>query len=274
MSFSSPWLAWLTAALVAAGAYAAPAGGDQGREEELRRRVAELERHKRVSDVEIARLRQEIARLQRELEAAQEEAEMARRDADQARAERLEAMEEGLVPSSAIEEADVPDEELELADVAPAPAAAARPGPAAPPEAVAPTPPVPVDRVTAEARELYDESYTLFHERRYAAAAASFGRFLELHPRTNLSDNAQFWIGECRYAQGDYDGALTAFMATVERYPAGNKVPDALVKAGKCLEGLGDKDGAVETYREIVRRFEGTVAAAVAGERLAELEAP
>lgn len=267
---SSPWLVALVAVLLAAGAYGSPSGGEKGREEEQRQRILELERHKRVSEVEIARLRQEIARLQRELQAAKEEAEMARRDAVEARAERPREPEEPLLPPHAIEEDDVSAEEMEIRD---APAAAAAAGRSAEPEEAVSAPPPPTEPVTEEIRELYDASYTLFHERRYDEAEKSFTRFLEQNPRTDLSDNAQFWIGECHYARGDYDRALAAFMATVERYPSGNKVPDALVKAGKSLEGLGDRDGAIETYREILRRFEGTAAAAIASERLVAMNA-
>lgn len=256
--------------LLAAGAYGSPDRGDASREEELRQRIVELEQHKRVSEVEIARLRQEIARLERELQAAREEAEMARRDAVEARAERPSEPEEGLLPPRAVEEDDLPIEEMEIRDAAPpAPPAAAAPSP---PPAAVPTPP-PSEPVTEDVRDLYDASYTLFHERRYDEAEKSFLRFLKLHPRTDLSDNAQFWLGECHYARGDYDGALAAFMATVERYPSGNKVPDALVKAGKSLEALGDREGAIETYREILRRFEGTAAAAIASERLVAMNA-
>jgi tol-pal system protein YbgF len=264
LSRFSWWPVGLAAWLVVAATCAVPAAEGSPQEEEVRRRLAELERHRRVSEVEIARLRQEIARLERELAAAREEAELARREADQARAAALREPEEGFVPSAAtVEESDVPDEELELRDAAPA--ADVVPAPSA--DAAT------ADVVTAEAREIYDASYTLFHERRYGEAAAGFARFLKLHPQTSLSDNAQFWIGECHYARGDYDAALSAFMATVERYPSGNKVADALLKAGKSLEALGDRDGAVDTYREIERRFEGSVTATMARERLAALEA-
>jgi tol-pal system protein YbgF len=253
----------LVAAAFVAATWTSPAAAS-GEADEPRGRLVELERHKRVSDVEIARLRQEIARLERELEAVRDDALRYRRQAEAVRREPVAPAD--VLTAGSIEEADVTDEELELEPL---------PSPSAPQPPVAESAPgSPVATlvpISAEARELYDGSYTLFHERRYEEAAASFTRFLERHPQTDLSDNAQFWTGESHYAQGDYDSALLAFMRTVERYPEGNKVADALVKAGKCLEHLGDPSGAMETYRELIRRFEGSVAAAVASERLAEL---
>jgi tol-pal system protein YbgF len=122
--------------------------------------------------------------------------------------------------------------------------------------------------VTPAAQALYDRGYTLFHQGKYLDAEATFQQFLHSHPATDLTDNAQFWIGEARYARDDLRGALAAFRETVERYPAGNKVADALLKAGQCLEGLGDLEGARASYREVIERFPGSAAAAVGEERL------
>ncbi len=118
----------------------------------------------------------------------------------------------------------------------------------------------------------YDTAYVLFHEERYQQAETSFQDFVERYPDSDLADNAQFWIGECRYALGDFQGALEAFSATVANYPKGNKVPDALLKAGKCLQAMGRKDQARQTYLEVQRRFPDTAIALAAKERLAELD--
>ena len=102
-------------------------------------------------------------------------------------------------------------------------------------------------------------------------AEASFQRFLQANPGSELADNAQYWIGECRYSRNDIKGALAAFREMVEQFSKGNKVPDAMLKAGQCLEAMGDAEGARVTYREVNRRFPGTAAAAVAEERRAKL---
>jgi len=125
--------------------------------------------------------------------------------------------------------------------------------------------------VTPAVQALYDRGYTLYHQRHYVDAESSFQRFLQAEPNSELADNAQYWIGECRYSRGDMRGALAAFRETVARYPRGNKTPDALLKAGMSLEALGDKEGARTTYREVLRQFPGTAVAAVAEERRAKL---
>lgn len=131
--------------------------------------------------------------------------------------------------------------------------------------------PATLQPVEPAAQALYDRGYTLYHQGKYLDAEASFQRFLQAYPATELSDNAQFWIGESRYARGDISGALSAFRETLQLYPGGNKVPDALVKEGDCLAGMGDRDGARQSYEEVIRRFSGSAAAVMATERLADL---
>jgi tol-pal system protein YbgF len=184
--------------------------------------------------------------------------------------------------SAPIEEVDVPEPDRPA--VAPAPAAASPkrapvPAPANPPASSTALPPGPIvtgagesaETLSPAAQALYDRGYTLYHQGHYVDAEASFQRFLQSEPKSELADNSLYWIGECRYSRHDLRGALAAFRETVERYPQGNKVPDAMLKAGQTMEALGDKEGARTTYKEVTKRFPNTAAAAAADERRAKL---
>ena len=226
--------------------------------DQLRQRIVELQREAAMREVEIARLKQELNELDRELQAGRD------RQAElqvEARTRPLAEAETTAAPGR-LDRRDAGIEESDLE----------APGPAAPPPPAEPARrqlEAPVDN--ADSQALYDRGYTLFHQKRYAQAEGSFQRYLDLYPASGLADNAQFWIGESRYARGDFSSALAAFYATVERYPEGNKVADALLKAGKCLEALGQTDQAVSTYEEVRTRFPRSVAALSAEERLAKL---
>jgi tol-pal system protein YbgF len=169
---------------------------------------------------------------------------------------------------------------------APKPGAAQVPKPAPPPPAaVAPPvqapvqPPAPApaqgesvaDGAVPASQALYDRGYTLFYQGHFVDAETSFQRFLQANPKSDMADNAQYWIGECRYSRNDVKGALAAFRQVVEKYPKGNKVADAMLKTGQCLEAMGDVEGARVTYREVIRRFSGSAAATAAEERRAKL---
>ena len=236
-----PGLAVLTLAGCATGGGTPEAGADVVA---LQSRVLELQRKAAVTEVELARLRQQVAAL----EARQGSAAPAAPAASTA-----------LAPPVALAH-PVAAKPIEEQDLEPAPPPASSAG--------TPSPAAPAEQISAAGQTAYDEAYALFHQGRYVDAESAFQRFLQSNPRTDLTDNAFYWIGESRFARGDLRGALAAFRQTIESYPAGNKVPDALLKAGQCLQALGDADGAKASFEEIVRRFPDAAAAVVARERL------
>lgn len=233
-------------------------GGDEGESEALRREILELRRRATVSEVEATRLRQEVERLEAELAAARRSAPVTPAAEPLERAEQEPEWEVEVIRRQPIEESDLEDETLAEELVSAVLDADPEPPPAIP-------------GAGEGEQAVYDRAYTLFHQKRYAAAETAFRSFLTAHPRSELADNAQFWIGECRFARGDFASALEAFTATVRTYPAGNKVSDAMLKAGRCLEALGDPRQAGVTYREVVERFPGSAAAALAQDRLEAL---
>lgn len=231
---------------------------------ELRSRVLELQRRAAVTEVELERLRRQVAALEARLEGRPVPAPVP------------------TPPPARSHSPRPPEVEIEdLSEESPPPRPATPPRAVeerSPGEPVRPRPPAPAEgtgtatgEVSSEAQALYDRGYALYHQGRYLDAESSFRRFLQGYPATELSDNAQYWIGECRLARGDASGALAAFRETVERHPDGNKVPDALLKVGEAMASLGDVEGAREAYREVTRRFAGTTAAAVAQDRLRAL---
>ncbi len=269
------WLAILSAAIAFTGPDTL--AGPSAKEQEiaaLKQRVVELQQRATVAEVDSKRLKREIDRLRAELEEARKTA------------ERCSKPEPTEVEPTSPETIGL-DHEIEESDLEVPPVVVAEPiaDEAAPEPAASPTeisgesgsaelseaPVTTATPPTADAQELYDEGYALFHQKRYSDAEERFHRYLELYPQTDLADNALFWIGESRYARGEFSSALEAFSGTVERFPHSNKVSDALLKAGKCLESLGDPQQAKRTYEEVVGRYPESAAAAQAHERLAEL---
>lgn len=121
-------------------------------------------------------------------------------------------------------------------------------------------------------QELYDRAREHYLDRDYVEAELGFQRFLDAFPDSELSDNALYWIGECRFARGDNRGAMVAFQTVLHEYPLGNKVPEALLKVGRTLERLGDREGAKRRFREVSRRFPDSETARRATESLSRLQ--
>jgi tol-pal system protein YbgF len=104
---------------------------------------------------------------------------------------------------------------------------------------------------------------------RYDLARQSFTEYLRHYPNTEVSDNAQYWIGECLYATGDFNGAVAAYGLVSERYPKGDKVPAALLKTGYALARLNRADEAKKFFEEVIKKYPKGDEARLARERLA-----
>ena len=263
--FASSALVLLLLGSSLAGCASLPGGGREADEiADLKRQLNEQKRNATVGEIEVARLRDELDKTKASLRRAEDE--LARRRSDDS----LRSEAPIRPPQRQVDQTEL-EEEPTLAQTYAAPPAAATPPPPAAPRAV--PPPAAVPNVPGEDPQvLYDRGYTLFHQKSYDLAEATFRTFLTRHPDSDLADNANFWIGESYFARGDYAAALTEFADTVDRFPQGNKVSDALFKAGRCLEEMGRPDEAADTYREVQERFPSSVAAAGAKERLDALQ--
>ena len=148
----------------------------------------------------------------------------------------------------------------------PAPRLGARPSPPAGPTA-APAP-APSADPSAEYRRLVDALRAGNHE----YAAAGLRAFLDLHPRHDLADNAQYWLGEAYYDRKRYALAQVEFQKVIDRHRRGNKVPDALLKVGFCQLQQGQRVAARATLRKVITTYPGTSPAGLARARLQELD--
>ena len=157
------------------------------------------------------------------------------------------------------------EQRLQQPAAAPPPAAVASPSDAggAPPAttgapAAAPPPP----------RELYSQAYADYARGNYDLAIQEYREYLRNYPNTDLSDNAQYWIGECYFSKGRYNEAVTAWDDLMRDYPASDKLPDARYKKAVTLERLGRRREALVEYRNVVERYPNSDAGRKAREKL------
>jgi tol-pal system protein YbgF len=120
--------------------------------------------------------------------------------------------------------------------------------------------------------EVYDAAYLDVTRGNYSLAIDGFEEYLRNFPDTDLADNAQYWIGECYYAQRDYFKAIEEFGKVLDLYPRGDKVPAAMVKLGISYIEVRDRASAKKMLNQVVDLYPHTDEAALARERLATLE--
>jgi tol-pal system protein YbgF len=116
--------------------------------------------------------------------------------------------------------------------------------------------------------QLYDQAAQDLTQGRYGLALQEFRDFVRRFPSVDLSDNAQYGVGECFFAQTQFDSAAVAYADVEARWKDGDKVPAALYKLALSQDRLGKKDAAKKTFEDLVKRFPNSGEAQLARERL------
>jgi tol-pal system protein YbgF len=116
--------------------------------------------------------------------------------------------------------------------------------------------------------ERYERALGYYKDDRYEEAMRDFNEFLQLYPKSDLADNAHFWIGESYRAQGKYEEAILAYQKVINNYPKGNKVPAAMLQQGIAFEKIDDKTTAVLVYKRLVKNFPKTKEAEIAQKKI------
>ncbi len=102
-------------------------------------------------------------------------------------------------------------------------------------------------------KRLYDTAYTDYTTGQWALSIQGFEQFISTFPRSEIADDALFFIGQNHYADGRFREAADAYEQVAVRYPAGDVVAEALYKRGLALERLDQIDLARETFQTVVR---------------------
>ena len=105
------------------------------------------------------------------------------------------------------------------------------------------------------AGDLYKDAYETFQKGDLEGARRKFEAFLKQYPHTELSDNAQFWIGETYYLKKDFEKAILEYEKAIVKYPEGDKTPAALFKQALAFLELGDKTNARNLLRTGYRKI-------------------
>lgn len=129
----------------------------------------------------------------------------------------------------------------------------------------------PEERKEGDPLKVYGDAYNLFKEGKYREARDAFNRFLKDFPKTDLADNAQFWIGETYYAEKDFEGAILAYEMVIKNYPHSEKLPGAMLKQGMAFLELVDKKTAKVIFERLIEKFPDSKEAEIAKKKKAEI---
>ncbi len=94
-----------------------------------------------------------------------------------------------------------------------------------------------------EVRTAYHAGLQALHEQHYDEVIRIFRDFQRQYPTSEMADDAQYWIGESYFLQGDYNRAILEFN-DVLKYRRGDRVPGALLRQAQAFLEIGDKTDA------------------------------
>ncbi|MBV6633423.1 MAG: tol-pal system protein YbgF [Alphaproteobacteria bacterium] len=130
--------------------------------------------------------------------------------------------------------------------------------------------PVSVTLPEGDAQAQYDYAFGLLKRYQFDAAADALTQFLTAHPDDPLAANAQFWLGETHFVNGDYREAVVAFATGYENFPEASKAAENLLKLGMSLGRLGQAEQACLTLDRLTAEYPqapGSVKQQAAAER-------
>lgn len=121
------------------------------------------------------------------------------------------------------------------------------------------------------AEELYNKAYKSFIAGNYVQAEAEFADYVKRHPKTDLSDNSYYWLGEAQANQGKLKDAANTLVAMARTYPDSPKAPSALWRAAQIQEKLEAKEDMFKTLQKIGEIYPASFEASLAQEKMNSL---
>ena len=136
------------------------------------------------------------------------------------------------------------------------PADPGTPGTGTTPDPAAPAPPPSVALAPGMSpQRLYNMSLADFTAGQWALCIEGFNMYLRNFARTDLGDDAQWYVGECYQSDGKFNEAIEAYNRVIANYPKGDRVPDAYYKRGIALSAIGQTDRARESFETLMKLY-------------------
>ncbi len=123
----------------------------------------------------------------------------------------------------------------------------------------------------ASPQRMYDTAWADYTSGQWDLAVEGFEAYLRIFPRSELADDAQFYVGETYFAGGWFEKAVKAFELVLLNHPDGDVGPEASYKRGLALDRLGEADRARQAFELLVTSYPDSAMATLAQQALDRL---
>ena len=131
-----------------------------------------------------------------------------------------------------------------------------------------PAPVVPPGATGMTPRRLYDTAYADYTAGQWSLAVQGFETYLKTYPKSDLADDAQYYVGESYSGDSKFREAVSAYERVIRDYPQSDILPEAWYKVGNTYERLAQPDRARTAYETAVKLFPETDAGRLSKQRL------
>jgi tol-pal system protein YbgF len=135
------------------------------------------------------------------------------------------------------------------------------------PGVATPGPPV-QGQIGMTPRRLYETAYADYTAGQWSLAVQGFETYLKTFPKSDLADDAQYYIGEALTGDSKFREAVAAYERVISDYPQSDILPEAYYKVGSTYERLAQPDKARAAYEYAVKHYGETQAGTLSKQRL------
>ncbi len=107
-----------------------------------------------------------------------------------------------------------------------------------------------------------------YNAAKYGVATGEFQDVMHYYPQDDLAGEAQFYLGEIAYKQGNFSDAITDYNSVLEQYSGSRQAPAAQLHKGLALLQMGKRDSAIREFRQLIQRHPQTPEASQARSKL------
>jgi tol-pal system protein YbgF len=104
-------------------------------------------------------------------------------------------------------------------------------------------------------KRLYDTAYADYTAGQWSLAVQGFETYLKTYPKSDMADDAQYYVGESYSGDSKFREAVVAYERMIRDYPQSDILPEAWYKVGITYERLAQPDRARAAYEFAVKTF-------------------
>ena len=112
-----------------------------------------------------------------------------------------------------------------------------------------------VATAVASPKDEFDSALGYFKQKEYETAEKSFSAFLQKNPKSRMTPDAIYYLGETYYQRGRQREAAEQYLKISTDYSTSGHAPEAMLRLGQSLKALGAKEQACATFSEVTKKY-------------------